>query len=285
MALMLSQKSNVRRHLRYPLGGLAHFSTVGGTLADGTASYRYYQPFSFLEWRMNNLAPDEEARLTGNAYAALSFVGPSPDIGSTYTVTFSGGLLTAPATITATINASDIPPNPTQLANSYLGSNNGLVVAGLLAQAANLNTQLRAAQIQAVAPFGTGAFSYSVVPIPEIGFTSPQPFTILVDWTGNLAPSITADGTQLHPMMFQTDGVTSVWGYLNILNYLETEYGTASRDLSTSKADVWKARPTELAERFSLYSTWQNRLAEFIDVPINPNARTNLRSTRPTRFY
>jgi len=234
---------------------------------------------------MNNLAPDEEARLTGQAYAALAFVGPSPTIGSTYTVTFSGGLLTAPVSITATINAGDIPPNPAQLANSYLGSNNGLVIAGLLAQAANLSAPLRAAQIQAVAPFGTGSFSYAVVPIPEIAFTSPLPFTMAVEWTGNLAPSITADGSALHPMMFETDGVTSIWGYLNILNYLETEYATASRDLSTSKADVWTARKTELPERFSLYTTWQLRLAEFIDVPINPNARTNLRSARPTRFY
>lgn len=285
MALLLAQKSDVRRHLRYPLAGLFHFSTTGGTLADGTASYRYFQPFAFLEWRLNNLAPDEEARLTGNAYAAMAFVGPAPNPGSVFTLNFSGGNLTAPVTVTVTSDSSDIPQNSTELAASYAGSNNGLIIAAKIASAVNLNAALQAARISAVAPFGTGAFSYSVVPIPEVAFVSPTGFQFSFTFSSNLAPSLTADGTQLHPMMENTLGTQDIFGYIPILNYLETQYATASRDLSTSQADVWKARATELPERFSLYSTWQSRLAEFLDVPINPNARTNLRSQRPTRFF
>lgn len=285
MALLLAQKSDVRRHLRYPLAGLFHFSTTGGTLADGTASYRYFQPFAFLEWRLNNLAPDEEARLTGNAYAAMAFVGPAPNSGSVFTLNFSGGNLTTPVTVTVTSDSSDIPQYSTELAASYAGSNNGLIIAAKIASAVNLNAALQAARISAVAPFGTGAFSYSVVPIPEVAFVSPTGFQFSFTFSSNLAPSLTADGTQLHPMMENTLGTQEIFGYIPILNYLETQYATASRDLSTSQADVWKARATELPERFSLYSTWQSRLAEFLDVPINPNARTNLRSQRPTRFF
>lgn len=285
MALLLAQKSDVRRHLRYPLAGLFHFSTTGGTLADGTASYRYFQPFAFLEWRLNNLAPDEEARLTGNAYAAMAFVGPAPQPGSVYNLTFSGGTLAAPVTVTVTTDQNDVPINSTELAASYAGSNNGLLVAAKVAAAVNLNPQLQAARITAVAPFGTGSFSYSVVPIPEVAFVSPVGFNFSFTFASNLAPSLTADGAQLHPVMENTSGTVEIWGYVPILNYLETQYATASRDLSTTQADVWRARATELPERFSLYSTWQARLAEFLDVPLNPNARTNLRSQRPTRFF
>ena len=286
MALLLAQKSDVRRHLRYPLAGLFHFSTTGGTLADGTASYRYFQPFAFLEWRLNNLAPDEEARLTGNGYAAMAFVGPAPQSGSVYNLTFSGGNLAAPVTVQVVSDQNDIPQNSVALSASYAGSNNGLLIAAKVAAAVNLTPALQAAKIFAVAPFGTGSFSYSVVPIPEVAFVSPVGFNFSFTYANtNLAPSLTADGAQLHPMMENTSGTEMIWGYVPSLNYLETQYATASRDLSTSKADVWKARATELPERFSLYSTWQSRLAEFLDVPLNPNARTNLRSQRPSRFF
>jgi hypothetical protein len=48
MALTLEQKSSVRRHLEYPVAGVYRISPAGGTLAAGSASWRFFQAFGFL---------------------------------------------------------------------------------------------------------------------------------------------------------------------------------------------------------------------------------------------
>lgn len=78
MALILAAKSSIRRHLNYPLIGLYKLGPGGATLAAGSAGYRFFQAYGFLEYKMNNLNPDEEARLTGQAYAAAALSGGQP---------------------------------------------------------------------------------------------------------------------------------------------------------------------------------------------------------------
>src|ERR1700751_4112508 len=102
MAITLAAKSSIRRHLNYPVIGLPLISTGGGTLGSGAAGFRWFQAWGFLEYRLNNLNPDEEARLLGSGYAALALTGPPPNPGDTLSVTFSGGGLPSPVTITAT---------------------------------------------------------------------------------------------------------------------------------------------------------------------------------------
>lgn len=63
MALTDAQKADVRRFAGYPVYG----SQVGSN-----AGYRYFQNYGTLEFRMNNLRPEEETVLVTNFLANLT---------------------------------------------------------------------------------------------------------------------------------------------------------------------------------------------------------------------
>lgn len=259
MALTLATKSSVRRHLGYPVSGLPRLSPSGGSLAGGAAGWRFFQAFGFTEYKMNNLNPDEEARLTGYGYAAIAMTGPQPVQGDTISVTFSGGNLVSPVTITATM------PAPA-------GVDGRLIMVALLAGLVAQNTTIQTAGIVALAPYGSGPFGQNVVPFPEVAFTSPVSFGIAVTATGVSYPQITATGVQLPPVTQLVPNVTT-WGYLPIMDGLEGAIGTASDNLDTKEAGPWKSRANEIGLRISLYQNWQAMLADFLGVPLNPHRR------------
>lgn len=263
MALTLIQKSSVRRHLGYPVAGLVRLSPAGGTLASGAAGYRFTQNFGFLEYKMNNLNPDEEARITGYAIASFILSGPQPNLGDTITAIFSGGNIPIgnPQTVTVT-------------AGTPQAGDGRLTIIAAMAAAVSLNPVLQAAGIIAVAPYGTGAFSQNAVPVPEIAFTSAVNFNIAVSGTGQAAPQITSNGIQLPPTT-TLDGINTIFGYLPILDGLEGAYASSSQNLDTSQADVWKARSNELGQRMSLYRVWQGMLSDFLGTPINPTKKNH----------
>ncbi len=285
MPLTLAQKSDVRRFLRYPLAGLYRLSPAGGSVAVGTAGYRYFTAYGQMEFRLNNLAPDEEARLTGNAYAAIAVIGPTPNVGDTLSVTFSGGNLAAPVTITVTVTSEMITATPPGQANPGLvNANAGLGIINTLAQYVNNNTTLAAAKIQALCPYGTGPFAQNAIPLPEVAFTSNNLFTISLTQTGAVSATITGEGGFLSPSLSPGVNLPNIYGYLPILSYLENAYGSASQDLSTTKADVWTARATEVPERFSLFMTYSQRMAEFLQLPMNVRHTTDFRKSSLRSF-
>ena len=271
MALTMSQKSAVRWHLGYPVAGLVRLSPAGGSLASGAAGYRFTQAYGFLEYKMNNLNPDEEARLVGNAFASVAFLGPQPNPGDTATVTLSGGPIPSPQTLTVT--------------QPVLGNlqDARLYFANALAAACSLNPVLQSAGVIGVAPYGTGPYTESVVPLPEVAFESPLPFSISASGTGVLAPQITATGEQLDPST-SLDGVTTIWGYINILNGLWNAFGTASQNLDTLSAGPWRARANEIGYRMSLYRMHQQALSDFLGTPINPQRMNRARTVGALRY-
>jgi len=259
MALTLAQKSSCRLHLNYPLIGLYKLGPGGATLAQGAAGYRFFQAYGFLEYKMNNLNPDEEARLTGQAYAGAALSGAQPSPGDTVTVTLSGGNIASPQTLTATA------PNPPTAGDQRL------VLAAALASACALNPVLQAAGVIGVAPYGTGPYAQAgAVPIPEVGFTSSVPFTIAVGGVSAVcALQITATGTYLPPSAIaDPNGVITSWGYLPILDTLLGAWAGSSQNLDTIKADVWTGRANEAGARISLYRNWQGQLSRFLGTPI-----------------
>jgi hypothetical protein len=283
MALTLTEKSDIRRHLRYPPAGLYRVSVSGGTLAGATSvGYRYLDVYGMMEWRMNNLDANEEARLTGRAYGSLAFQGPTPNVGDTLTVTFSGGGLSSAVSLTLTVTAAMLV-SPNGLSPLYFNANNGLNFCSALAALVATNSTLTSAGFVAIAPFGTGPFTQTAIPIPQIEFTNPAPFTLSVSFTGLMSAVITSNGALLDPSI-QPGTTNPIWGYLPILNYLENAYGSASQDLSIKQADVFFARPTELSERLSLYQIWAQRLGEFIDIPLNTRRRGNFKSSGPSVY-
>ncbi len=291
MALSLAEKANVRRHLRYPLIGLYRVTPGGQTLATATAvSYRYTQAFGQLEWRMNNLDANEEARITGRAYGGVSFVGPIPNVGDESQITFSGGGLASPVTINvvatqALINVGQ-PLSQVQaaLVSQYFDANVGLGFCAQFAMLVAQNSTLTQAGFVAIAPYGTGPFRQQAIPVPEVSVINPQSFTISVVNTGSMSAQITSNGVLLPPYISPDTLTQPIYGYLPILDYLENAYGTATQDLSIDTADVFKARKTELPERLSLYQNWCMKLGEFIDVPLNPNKRSDFKSSGPRAY-
>lgn len=272
MALTLAQKSNIRRHLKYPVAGLLRASPAGGAFAQGFIGYRFFQAYGALEFRMNNLAPDEEARLVGRAYAAAALVGPQPNPGDTVSITLSGGAIASPQTLTAT--AGPTIPN----------TDNRLPLIMELAAACSRNTVLQAAQVLALAPYGTGPYAQNAVPVPEIGFTSATAFSITTAGTGAIVPGITADGAFLPPVTSLDGGLTTIFGYLPILDGLENAYGTTSDNLDTIRADVWYGRSNEAGQRRSLYENWVQLMADFVGVPTFREATQRPAATGAVRY-
>jgi hypothetical protein len=130
---------------------------------------------------------------------------------------------------------------------------------------------LAAAGIYGLAPYGTGQFSNSVIPLPEVSFNGPTPYTLTVVTTGMVAAQVMMNGqVQLPPFMPTLPGLTTspIYGYLPVLDYLESAWASTTQNLDTSKADVWTARQSELAQRQSQYVIWQKRLSNFLGIPM-----------------
>lgn len=277
MPLTLEQKQAVTRHLNYPLIGLPRVAQAGGTLAAGTtASYRYFQAYSMLQYRLNNLQAVEEAALTGGYYASVSVIGPTPNVGDTLVATFTGTFTGSPVVITVTVTPQMIIPNPPDPV--YINSNAGLGIVANLSQQVLQDAALVAAGFSGFSPYGSGPFNYSniSIPLPEATFTAPIPFTLSLTTTGVVAAQLVMNGQQqVPPFLPALPGYTTTptYGYIPILNYLESAYGGTSQNLDTAVASVWTARRTELAERMSLYIIWREKLAAFLDIPVNPSAR------------
>lgn len=260
MPLVDAQKMQVRRHLKYPVIGLMNMSPAGGTLGNAAAGYRYFQAYGLLEWRLNNLQPSEEAALLGLAVGGVAIVGNQPLVGDTVSVTITGGGLLVPQTLTT-------PPF------APAGLDGRLTLCQDIAAALSQNTALVGAGFVAYTPYGTGPFAQNAVPLPEVGFQSPLPFTLAASGSGAIAPQVTSQGVLLPPTTSLDGGGTVLWGYIAILNGLEFAHAASSDNLDTAKADVWTARSNELALRASLYEQWVARLSTFIGVPVNPDRR------------
>src|ERR1035437_7165566 len=83
MSLTDAQKADVRRHCGFPVYG----AEVGSN-----AGYRYFQAFGFLEFRMNNLRPEEETIVISTYLANLTTLESAIP-------TTSANLDTAPAAV------------------------------------------------------------------------------------------------------------------------------------------------------------------------------------------
>lgn len=255
MALILSDKSRMRFHLQYPTIGLAPISVNGSTLASGMVGWRFFEAYGMLEYRMNNFAPDEEARITGRAYGSVAFVGSDNVNGTTVSLTISGGGLSTPQVVSYTGNSTD----------------NRLSFITALSIAANQNATLTAAGFNALSPYGTGAFAANAIPVPELSITNNLTFTLAVTSTGNIGATITANGILLSPQVITDDTttpVTTTYGFLNVLDFLYGAVPGSTVNADTSKADVWTHNDREIEFRYKLYRSFQHEFSMFCGIPL-----------------
>lgn len=270
MPLTLEQKSDVRRHLEFPLAGQARSSPAGGTLFTGPQQgYRFFQAYGQLEYRLNALAPDEEARLMGKALAGFALVnGTNPTPGSAATIQ-----VTIP--ITGAVNVTY---------TAIAGETQFTFIANL-ASAINNTVSLANAGLTALAPYGTGAFSGSsqftggnpagnfAVPIPQLSIVSNITFSpvSVVSTTGNVSLALTsspaAAGQFIAPSAITdktTLPFTVTYGYIPIANALEASMVQSFYNADTSQAAVWSARPDEFDEKRKIYRRWCRMIWDYL---------------------
>ncbi len=290
MALDLATQTSILRHLDYSVLGMYSTTTAGGSLAMGTAvSYRYTQAYGQLLWRLQNLNAAEECRISGDAYASLTFVGPVPNSGDFSTITITGGGLASPVSLTLTATPAIIDPyvpsaNLAALGAPYANANVGL---GLAAQVALLVAQspaLVAAGFTAQAPYGTGPFSQNIIPTPEVSIKNPAAFSVTVANTGMMAVQVVANGALLPPFMSPNTQANPIYGYIPILDYLEQSYANSTNILQIDTADVFKRAKSVLGESYSLYRMWVMRLANYLNVPINSEVKNSYNAVSPRAF-
>lgn len=259
--LTLAQKSSIRRHLDYPVAGLMRNSPFGGSLGSAFNGYRFFQAYGRLEYKMNNLSPDEEARIVGLPYGGVALVGPNPSAGDTVGFTISGGGLAVPVTISATALAGDT----------------AVLLILRLAEAGASNAALRDAGFYIVAPWGSGPFSENQIPLAELAVVGQTSFLLASPvGSGALFPQITANGVLLSPSA-SLDGSTTLWGYVPILDGLEAAFGGSSQLLFAASAGPWKGRNNEIGQRLSLYKNWQIMFSRFLEIPIYTGGPSTVR--------
>jgi hypothetical protein len=243
-------------------------SAAGSSTAAGNLGWRFFGTYGTLVGRLQQLSPNEEAKITGRAYGAVTFNGLLPTIGNTVSVTLTGGGLTEPLTVTVVVQNS--APNGAAWTNN--------TVASALAQAFALQPAFVSAGFYAIANYGSAPYTQMVVPLPTCSilaaYNAPA-FTISVSTTGLLAAQIGANGMYLSPFMtFSRVGqVQTVYGYLPILNILESGFLASSANMSAMVAGDVTLRWDEAEQRNDQYDMYRKRLGDWLGIPLNSSQR------------
>ncbi len=268
MALSKQDISNTARHLKYDIIGLNMNQQGGASMAYGGAGYRYFGFYGTLLFRLQQMAPNEEAMLTGRAYGSIAFNGFTyPAVGDSIQVAIVGGLITNPIVATVIVPQVAAGQSPWSLMN----------LAGALAQAFAIQPAFQAAGFAAIADYGSSPFSDTKILVPICSLIAPAntSFQISATFTGSTPPQIIANGTLLPPYLALSGpyGTAKVFGFLPILDYLESAMGGATQNLSLSRAEDAYFRNDEVDAREDLYEKYIDKLANFLGVPRNPQRK------------
>jgi hypothetical protein len=219
--------------------------------------YRFTNVMGLLEYRMNNLQPNEYAKITGTPTAASAVYG-GVQVGNTLSVTINQN-----SPIVYTVQPSDLlAPDPVLSAVQNIANLiNQTVGSQWIASAQPAVTY----SPTAVAP-GPKTWQLAVIAAP----TNQEAFTIAVSGTGGLIGYVVLQGALPNPQQtFNDDGMTAV-GYLAICDYLESKTAISSDLMKYTQADVVTLRRDELGARDGLYMYWRRRLADVFGIPLYP---------------
>lgn len=253
------QKSEVRRHLRYPAASRGHLKYPFGQ----TELFRFNQESNFLEQRLDLLVPLDEAKLTGGIIGVIAMVGPEPEAGSSFTISITSSVLTSPVVV-----------GPI----AYEDGDDQKQMGLKLSKAIVMNATLAGAGISAGGPYGPG-FSNQEIPLPQVIITAKAPFTIAFTDITNIGVMIQQQGTHVEPH-WDSSGMggcdsfgnssassSAIYGYLPILARLEALILGSSSRASTVKAGDW-IKGDELGEREKLYNKYVQKMATFLGVDV-----------------
>lgn len=249
VALNMQVKTDIRRHLGVPAAGYPTAGVTGGI--------RTVQSVGQLENYMNSLQLQEECILTGYPYAIVQVSGV-PQVGNTVTITVNN------TSVTYTVTLADFGPTNSPL---YYGPIPPLQSVGFKVAAA-----INAANL---GPLAAGGSNYAATPpvtlpdVTQVSLTAQTTFTVTASAVG-LGTVVVANGSTFpNPQIAVTnpDGTqTTVYGYVPICNFLESQVLQPNLSLRYEVADVVKFRRDEVAARLQAYRWGCQQLGNFLSV-------------------
>lgn len=241
---MLSQRYRVaiRRHLGIPFANTAQAGRLFG--------WRFAIHVEDLEYKMSNMAPNEEQLITGYAVGSWQ-VSDQPSAGDVllFTVTDANGIHQVPYTVTtADLNPAANITNPAEASPTFSIALNA---------ASKVNQALNALGYTASAAMPADLFSPQYFPpfFSQVIITGPSStlFTIGAQVTGT-TNFIVGDPVYPCPVNQNIQGVPT-YGYVAILDAIQNRVPSADLTLWIEKADVVTFRKDEVRARLQLYRT------------------------------
>lgn len=269
-----AQKVDIRRMLGYPAQGIApndmrSYPSYG-------SQFGMWQPYVVLETRMSSLSQDEEVTLLGSESsffgtylvpASLTLqlsTGSAIAAGATVELDLNQTLVKAvsiagdtPSTMAAKVAAS-INADPTA-SQSFIASSVGVSV---IAYARSLGTDGNGYSAQAI--------SMDPTLLLQIGPTAAAQYAV----------GMTSGGANPPGPYFIPEGQNQpVYGYVPTVRVMEGDLANSRGNfdlLSAGKGD-YIARPDELVARKALLFRYRREMADFLNVPIDPDLLGNRR--------
>lgn len=244
MSLTLQNKVDIRRHLGVPAAGYPTSGYTGGI--------RTVQTTGQLEYYMNALQAEEEAVLTGNPYGQVLIFG-TPMAGDTLDLNVNG------TDVLYTVTSND---------------QNSKQPAPLQAVAYNAATALNQSNL---GPTAAGGFNWgATVPIQlpdksQITVSNAATFALTAQATGHIACEVIANGAVFpNPQLVVKNPITgaqeTLYGWIQICNFLEGQVVSPNLSLRYIQADVVKFRPDETRARLQNYRWACQQMGNFLSV-------------------
>lgn len=257
--LTLSQKVAIRRHLGVPFSGTAQAGRLFG--------WRFTWYREDLEYRMNNMQPNEEALITGQTLGSFRIDG-RPQVGDllNYTVTDP-----TPRSITVPYT---VQPNDFTLPYESVNPSQSSPLYGIaLNSAVTINDAISQYGYAAVGVMPADLMSPAYLPpyFAEVIITSAGnnvPFVLTASKTGNTNLLIEDPGTPTPVRAAPIDPITlaptPVYGFVALCDAYAMQVSRADLSLWLSRADVVTFRPDEVAARDGLYAYYCMKLEEVL---------------------
>lgn len=242
--------SDIRRHLGYPAQAVNRSRL--GSLSE-IRNYGLNQTLMQLDSRLAEMDVTDEAKLTGACLGVVLLTGLDPYAGNTVSIGVMSADFVGARTLTATAST-----NLTKLG----------LASQLLAALSQDQTLVGAGFIPG------GAFQGSSVLNPDLNpsfiLRAPNPFALAASSSGATTAFVSLQGGHVFPqapVSTNADGTENVlYGYLPILNYLESAIAGVTRNADVAKAGGY-VRGRELRERKELQEIWKNKLSNFLGIP------------------
>ncbi len=256
--LSVAQKTAVRHHLGIPFAGTAQAGRLYG--------WRFTWFNEDVEYRMNNMQPQEEQLLTGATLGSWRIDGATT-IGDVVSFTVTDTVQST--TVSYTVQASDF----TLVKNSVNPSESSPLYSIALNASMLLNNKIQVYGYTAVGVMPADLISpqYLSPYFSEILITGPGSGTAftLTSTSGTTTNVYVQAAGAISPVRASiTDAATglpvSCYGYIQICDYLSNLMTTANLSLTYAKADVVNFRPDEVHARRKLYSEYCNKLKRVI---------------------